>query len=72
MTHENIFDQARCDITQQTDNEVFGEMLGKSTVWVEGVLPCSTCGEDVCMACGKHVRGDGKCPMPKIAEIMES
>lgn len=72
MIHDNIFAQASCDVTRECDEEVFTAIFGDPFIHKEGTRPCSTCGRDVCMVCGRHTHGNGECPMPMVAKIMES
>lgn len=70
VIHDSIFAQASCDIIRQTDEEVFAA-CGADFKAPTGTNTCSACGWLVCITCGKHVMGNGKCPVSLVSKIME-
>jgi hypothetical protein len=67
-----LFDQARCDIMKQCDEETFSAVLGESWKYPEDDAICSACGRLICRVCGVHIDG-GLCPeFPRIDDLMGS
>lgn len=70
MRHR-LFDQARCDVMKQCDEETFSAVLSMPWNYPEDDTVCSACGHPVCRVCGAHA--EGPCPeFPRIDDLMES